>query len=101
MKLHELKIKYEYLKEVQAGRKTFELRKNDRDYQVGDLIKFNCIDKDRLIKVPAGYTMSSDCFLEEDALYKITYILKDVPEYGLDSDYCILGIKKVILEEVK
>ena len=116
MKLHELKIKYEYLKEVQAGRKTFELRKNDRDYQVGDLIKFNCIDGDyqvgdlikfncidgdRLIKVPAGYAMSNDCFLEEDTLYKITYILKDVPEYGLDSDYCILGIKKVILEEAK
>lgn len=102
MKLHELKIKYEYLKEVQSGRKTFELRKNDRDYQVGDLIKFNCIDGDRLIKVPAGYTMSNDCpFIEEDTLYRITYILKDVTEYGLDSDYCILGIKKVILEETK
>lgn len=101
MKLHELKIKYEYLKEVQAGRKTFELRKNDRDYQVGDLIKFNCIDGAKLIRIPAGYTMSSDCFIEEDTLYKITYILKDVEEYGLDSDYCILGIKKVILEEVK
>lgn len=55
MKLHELKIKYEYLKEVQT----------------------------------------------EGALYKITYILKDAEEYGLDSNYCILGIKKVILKEVE
>lgn len=40
MKLHELKIKHEYLIEVDRGNKTFELRKNDRDYQVGDLIRF-------------------------------------------------------------
>ena len=37
MKLHELKIKHKYLVEVDCGNKTFELRKNDRDYQVGDL----------------------------------------------------------------
>lgn len=40
MKLHELKIKHKYLLQVNSGRKTFELRKNDRDYQVGDLIHF-------------------------------------------------------------
>ena len=40
MKLHELKIKHEYLIDVALGNKTFELRYNDRDYQVGDLIRF-------------------------------------------------------------
>ena len=100
MKLHELKIKYEYLREVAAGRKTFELRKNDRDYQVGDLIKFNCIDSDKIITVPAGYSLTNDEYIRNDLLYKITYILKDVPQYGLDADYCILGIKRVTLEEV-
>lgn len=93
MKLHELKIKCEYLKEVQEGRKTFELRKNDRDYQVGDLIKFNCIDGDKCIT--AYYNA-----IEEDTLYRITYVLKNAEEYGLDFEYCILGIKKVIIQEV-
>ncbi len=46
MKLHELKIKHEYLIDVTIGTKTFELRKNDRDYQVGDLIRFIDITKD-------------------------------------------------------
>lgn len=91
MKLHELKIKHKYLVDVSIGKKTFELRKNDRDYQVDDLIHFIDIkDEDKKI--------SSWCFepsIDEDALYKITYVLKDVPEYGLDKDYCILGIKKV------
>lgn len=91
MKLHELKIKHEYLIEVDRGRKTFELRKNDRDYQVGDLIRFIDIKQD----------IKGDCdiYIDEDDLYKITYVLKDVPEYGLDKDYCILGIKKLKIEE--
>ena len=95
MKLHELKIKHEYLIEVDRGRKTFELRKNDRDYQVGDLIRFIDIkDEDKELN-PWGVEPAID----EDALYKITYVLKDVPEYGLDKDYCILGIKKLKIDE--
>ena len=82
MKLHILKIKGEYFSEVLRGKKTFELRKNDRDYQVGDLIHF--IDVDGLEHY--GY---------KELVYKITYILNNVPEYGLDKDYCILGIKKL------
>ena len=87
MKLHELKIKHEYLVEVDMGRKTFELRKNDRDYQVGDLIRFIDIKQDN--------KDGCDIYINEDDLYKITYILKNVPQYGLDKDYCILAIKKL------
>lgn len=87
MKLHELKIKHEYLVEVDMGRKMFELRKNDRDYQVGDLIRF--------IDIKQESKGDCDIYIDKDDLYKITYVLKDVPEYGLDKDYCILGIKKL------
>ena len=95
MKLHELKIKHEYLIEVDMGRKTFELRKNDRDYQVGDLIHFIDIkDEDKELNL-----WGAEPAIDKDALYKITYVLKEVPEYGLDKDYCILGIKKLKIEE--
>lgn len=36
MKIHELKILPEYFDAVISGRKRFEIRKNDRDYKVGD-----------------------------------------------------------------
>lgn len=93
MKLHELKIKKEYFQKVYFGNKTFELRKDDRGYEVGDLIKFKVIDKEEHSE--KGF----DEYVDSEALYIITYILRNVPEYGLDKDFCILGIKRVTLKE--
>ena len=102
MKLHELKILHKYLIDITTGRKTFELRKNDRDYQVGDLIRFIDVDyagadwklfhKDDIELEPC---------IDENQLYRITYVLKDVVKYGLDKDYCILAIKKLDIKEVE
>ena len=101
MKIHELKIKEEYYKEVALGRKTFELRKNDRDYQVGDLIKFNDALFVRECKIANDKYLAEEYYPHpRETLFQITYILKDVPEYGLDKDYCILGIKQVEIKEV-
>ena len=88
LKLHTLKIKPEYYLAVIEGFKTFELRKNDRDYQVQDLIHFVNTNGEEFDKEP-------------DNVYQISYVLKDVPEYGLNKDYCILGIKKVSSEVAK
>ena len=79
MKLHELKIKEEYYREIEAGNKTFEIRKNDRDFQAGDYINFTIV--------------RGSLVFETYPLFKITYVLKNVPEYGLDKDYCIFGFK--------
>ena len=38
MKTHMLKCWPEYFKQVKAGTKTFGIRENDRDYQVGDVL---------------------------------------------------------------
>lgn len=95
MKLHELKIKHAYLVDVALGIKTFELRKNDRDYQVGDLIHFIDIRED------GNEFKGVEPCIDKNALYVITYMLKNVEKYGLHKDYCILGIRKIEMKEVK
>ena len=82
MKLHILKIKDAYFYEVISGSKTFEIRKNDRNFLSYDLIHFVDVNNEEFLNY-------------ENNVYQITYVLQDVPEYGLKEDYCILGIKKL------
>lgn len=82
MKLHTLKIQPRFYSAVMKGDKTFELRKNDRDFLASDLIHFVNVNGEDFINEPNN-------------VYQITYVLQDVKEYGLDEDYCILGIKKL------
>lgn len=79
MTVHYLKIKPEYYKDVQCGLKTFELRKNDRNFQVGDILM--------LIKLDDNGNET-----DQVTRVKVTYILKDCPQYGLKEGYAILGI---------
>lgn len=44
MTLHDLKIWPDYFDDVAAGRKRAELRKNDRNFQVGDLCNLREFD---------------------------------------------------------
>ena len=44
MKLHCLKIKAEYAKAKLEGKKLFEIRKNDRNFEVGDVVHYVVID---------------------------------------------------------
>lgn len=82
MKLHTLKIKRHYFYDVLNGVKKAELRQDDRDYEVDDLIHFVDVN---------GHEF--DCF--ETNLYKITHILRNVEEYGLKTGYAILSLEKV------
>ena len=79
MKTHTLKIRKIYAMSVLYGQKTFEIRENDRDFQVGDHVKFIVVDDD----------------MEMTDEYEITYVLKDVPQYGLKKGYCVFTIKKM------
>lgn len=73
---HDLKLLSLFYDDVMMGRKNFELRKNDRDYQVGDVFILREYDN--------GYT--GRYFIQV-----IGYILKDCPQYGLIEGYCIFG----------
>ena len=84
---HELKILPQYFQAVWDGIKTFELRKDDRDYQRGDILVLREWDGKK-------YTGSAICV-------KVTYILQNAMEYGLKRGYVIMGIKHIDAWEVE
>lgn len=43
---HDLKIESSYFNDILAGVKTWELRKNDRDFHFGDTLRLREIDDD-------------------------------------------------------
>lgn len=77
MKHHELKIWPEFYKSVDSGMKPFEIRKNDRDYQVGDTVSFR--------EWNGGKYTGRRC-----GPYRIHYMYLRAP--GLFGDYCIIGL---------
>lgn len=77
---HELKILKPYYEAVKAGDKTFELRKDDRPYKIGDTLILREIGAGNK---PTGRTIEK----------KVGYILRNCPEYGLDNGYCILSLR--------
>lgn len=77
--VHQLKILPQYFQAVWSGIKTFELRKDDRDYQVGDILALREWDGEK-------YTGSA-------IRVKVTYILQNAEKYGLKDGYVIMGIR--------
>ncbi|MBH1941658.1 DUF3850 domain-containing protein [Mobilitalea sibirica] len=77
---HDLKCFNPYFQDIWDGKKNFDIRKNDRDYQVGEMLVL------REYSIAAGY--------RGRAMHKkIGYILKDCPQFGLQEGYCILGLE--------
>lgn len=75
-KVHDIKIAASDWDEIADHERTFDLRKNDRDYKVGDKLKMLEFHAGKF----TGRTIDAD----------ITYILEDYT--GLSEGYCILGI---------
>jgi len=82
---HELKIEQKYFIRINEGSKTFEIRKNDRDYQVGDTIQFLPLECE-VHKYGEELRMQkiTPCFN-----YIITYVHQG---FGMNATYCVLGI---------
>lgn len=78
-KVHDVKLGTTFFDDVKTGRKTFELRKNDRGYKEGDTIVLH--------EYKDGTTTG------RTSTKKIVYMLEDFT--GLEDGYCILGLGEV------
>lgn len=84
MTQHPLKTLAPFFDAVADGSKTFELRKNDRNYQVGDTLLL-----ERWCE-PGPLQDTKTAPIRKT----VTYVLRG-GQYGLDREFCILGLGDV------
>ncbi len=85
---HELKCWPEFFKEIVSRNKYHDLRKNDRPFQIGDIL--------RLME----YDPVTETYTGRQHRVEITYMTSGeypcaLSEYGLDPQYCILSIRSI------
>lgn len=96
MKTHNLKLSIDFCDDVLSGEKTFEVRKNDRGFQTGDLIRFIPTDGtsysslDGTVREHAKHEIAKHEISERT--YMIKYILNG---WGIKNGYVVLGIEEV------
>ena len=77
--VHELKIAPNYFEKVVSKEKSFEVRYNDRDFKIGDILKL-------MEYVDGSYTGQS-------IYVKVTYILREFE--GLQPNFVVLSIELI------
>ena len=81
MKTHELKILPKYFGDVADGAKNFEIRRNDRDFEVGDIL------------ILKEYWRGA--YTGREVTREIEYIYQGDGSYGLSPEFSILGMRGV------
>lgn len=76
---HKLKLAKMFFDDMQTGRKPFDLQKNDREYQLGDVIEYREMDNGE----PTGRVLEKE----------IIYILEGFA--GLKEGWCILALADI------
>lgn len=88
--IHNLKIEPRYFNDVAYGKKTFEIRYNDRNYQVNDVLYLNEYkDGDytgRGVYVKVRYVLDDPRFLKEGYVALGVRLIGKPQNYGLDEE---------------
>ena len=85
-KFHQLKTEKPYFDEVVSGNKKFEVRKNDRDFKVGDVLVLEEIET---------YPKGRYRYTGEEYSVKVLYILDD--ERFVQPGYVVMSIEPVVV----
>ncbi len=94
MKVHELKIVEPYFLSVFNGNKNFEIRKDDRQFEIEDILLLKEWHNNDVDKKFSGFT-------GRFVFARVSYILRNVPDFGLKDGFCLMGIKVCDFNERK
>lgn len=87
MNIHHLKTVQPWFDYVVSGKKTFEVRKNDRDFRAGDILILHEY-------LPRRYPDPTEQGEREIGVL-VDIVLYDKDVSGIQPGYCVMGISKV------
>lgn len=80
---HKLKTHTKYFEQILEGNKTFEIRKDDREFKLGDML---CLQEfDPITKKYTGRAINMN----------VTSLLKNKPEFGLKEGFVLMSIQPI------
>lgn len=94
MTQHELKLSYKHFDAINNGIRTFDIRKYNEKYRIGDTIRYDCVDEDNKTILVPNYRANTDTPLK--VYVAIVYILTHEDHTAIEEGYCVLGIKKMM-----
>jgi hypothetical protein len=87
---HDLKVWPEFFDALADGRKPFEIRKNDRDYQVGDVLRLR------------EYAPGPDVYTGRELRRTVSYMLEGNDSlafaFGLRTGFVAMGLENAEVE---
>lgn len=91
---HILKLNDRYFDAVANGIKTFEIRRNDRDYKVGDTLVLKKVDDDGKYPTYADHNLGMNLYYEIKVA--VTYMLthEDFPD-GVPEGYVVMAVERL------
>lgn len=78
-RIHELKVWTGYFKAIVDGEKTFEVRKNDRDFRTGDQLHLK------------EFEPNSKTYTGRECVKTVTYMMMG-PAFGVEPGHCVMAI---------
>jgi hypothetical protein len=92
---HVLKVQAPYFEALLSGEKTFEVRKNDRGFQRGDMLHLREWDGSKCNR-NGGPHQDSDCPGWGATLSRrVSYVYSGDPRFGgIESGYVVLGLDR-------
>lgn len=100
MRIHNLKTWPSYWRAVQRGAKTFEVRRNDRDFDVGDLLVLRMWDPHSKLYITGNNEYDRSEMQAARIHAEITYVLQG-GQLGIEEGYCVIGLRLLPEPEVK
>ena len=111
MEKHELKLDTKYFEDIKSGKKNFEIRKNDRNFEVGDILELKRYSRQQGSYVVVNNLLSMDSKDADSIIVKIISIIKG-EHWNMDKNftdplifegkmkfkYGLVGVSKVLKE---